>query len=302
MSVLPPAPGGKRLDHFLAENLPEHSRSRLADLIARGGVLVDGVRAPKAGHKLKGGEAVTLAEEMEPRPSHLEPVAMELDVRYEDDDLLVVNKERGLAVHPAPGSRRVTLVHGLLARAHGLSEGSAEYRPGLVHRLDKQTTGLILVAKRNEVHERLASDLRHRLIERRYAAIVKGQPRHAAFTVDAPLGRDPKRPLARAVVPEGKAARTHFRVVKRLDQGSLVIARLETGRTHQIRVHLASVGHPVMGDELYAPAPYSEGPLQLHAGWLRFPHPVRESTVTVYAPPPEDFVGMEWVSEKEGWR
>lgn len=302
MTELPPAPGGKRLDHFLAEHLPEYSRSRLSHLIERGGVLVNGARPPKAGHKLKGGEVVTLAADLDLRPSHLEPVSMDLDVRYEDEDLLVVNKQRGLAVHPGPGSRRVTLVHGLLARAHRLSDGSAEYRPGLVHRLDKQTTGLILVAKRNEVHDRLASDLRHRHIERRYATVVKGQPRHLTFTVDAPLGRDPKRPLARAVVAGGKPARTHFRVVKRLDQGSLLIARLETGRTHQIRVHVASVGHPVIGDELYAPAPYREGPLQLHAGWLRFQHPMREEVVTVYAPPPEDFMGKSWINEEEGWR
>ncbi|MBX3097045.1 MAG: RluA family pseudouridine synthase [Fimbriimonadaceae bacterium] len=302
MMELPPCPGGIRLDRYLAECLPEHSRSRLALLVEEGQVIVNSEPAIKASLRLREGDLVRVTEVPERVNRTIEPIEMDLTVPYEDESLLVVYKPRGLSVHPSPGSRGVTLVNGLVARSHELSQGSAPYRPGLVHRLDKDTTGILIVAKTDSVHAKMADAIRQRQVERRYVAVVKGTLRHKVFTVDAPLGRDPKRPLARAVIPDGKPARTHVRLVQRVESGALVIARLESGRTHQIRVHLASVGHPVLGDDLYAPPPAYHGPLQLHAGWLRFAHPLREETVSVYAPPPDDFVSRDFVSEEMGWQ
>jgi 23S rRNA pseudouridine1911/1915/1917 synthase len=286
-----------RLDRFLAEQSPEQSRTAWARAISEGKVTVEGEQATKPGQFLDPGDVVE-AEPPEPRaPQALEPVPIPLDVPFEDAHLLVVDKPRGLAVHPSSTSREPTLVHALLARSHSLSAGSAPYRPGIVHRLDKETTGLIMVAKTDRAHADLALQIQERTASRVYVAVVQGLPDKERFIVDAPLGKDPRHPLRRAVVAEGKPAVTHVRFLRTVDAGSLLAVRLETGRTHQIRVHLAACGLAVLGDALYAAGAWAVGPLQLHAARLGFRHPATGEPVTVYAPRPDGFVA-DWSPEE----
>lgn len=291
-----------RLDHFLVRMLPHHSRSKITKHLAKHGAVVNGVKTTKAGTSVQAGSEVITTDIEESAPHELTPVEMDLDIRYEDDDLLVVNKPRGLAVHPAPHSAEPTLVHGLLGRKVSLSSGTESFRPGIVHRLDKHTTGLVIVAKNDFAHAQLAANIKERKTKRRYLAIVRGAPEHDRFIVDAPLGKDPKSALRRAVVADGKPALTHFKKLKRLDAGTLLAARLETGRTHQIRVHLSHFRLPVLGDELYGKAPFNNGPMQLHAAFLEFVHPRSGEVVIVYAEGPPDFLGVgDYRSELENW-
>ncbi|HVL37752.1 MAG TPA: RluA family pseudouridine synthase [Fimbriimonadaceae bacterium] len=279
----------ERLDQFLARSLPHHSRSRLAELARERRVLVEG-RPQKPSFKLEPGHVVSLDEPTERPPHDLTPMKVDLDVRYEDKDLLVVNKPRGLATHPAPSLKDPSLVNALLGRATGLSAGSATYRPGIVHRLDKETTGLLLVAKTDAVHAALARQIERREVDRSYVALVAGDLDREPFRIEAPLGRDPRNRLKMAVVAAGKPAATRVAKLRRCDVGTLVACRLETGRTHQIRVHLASIGHPVVGDRVYAPKEHRGLPMQLHAALLRFRHPVTAEQVEVFAEPPPDFL------------
>lgn len=283
------AEGRERLDRFLARNLPQFTRNRLAQYIAEGGVTVAGKEA-KPGLMLKAGMEVEL-EEPENRPPHdLTPAEITLTIVFEDSDLIVIDKPRGMAVHPAPTLRAPSLVNALLGRGGRLSEGSADYRPGIVHRLDKETTGLIVVAKTDFAHAGLAKQFAAKTAARTYWAVVAGDLEKESLTVDAPLARDKSNRLLMAVDPAGKQAVTHLRQLARLERGTLVEARLETGRTHQIRAHLKAIGHPVIGDSLYAPPEYRDGPLQLHAAKLEFVHPRTKALVHFEAPPPADFL------------
>ncbi len=288
----------ERLDKFLCRQFPDVSRAKVAQHIQSGAVKVDGQVASKAGFQIKDGSLITSDEILETERHPLEPVEMELDIRYEDADLLVVNKPRGLAVHPANSMTGATLVHGLLAREHTLSELGGSFRPGIVHRLDKETTGLLIVAKNDRSHAAMSEQIQKRAVQRRYVAVIHGELPNKRFTVDAPLGRDPRDPLKRAVVQLGKSARTHVKELKRLPEGMLVGCRLESGRTHQIRVHLAHFGWPVIGDSLYAPAKLREGPMQLHAASLQFTHPMKDQMISIFAEPPEDFYGRKFVTEE----
>ncbi len=288
-----------RLDLFLHQVLVQVSRSKLRAHIERGAVIVNGEVKTKSGTILKPGDVVISEPPEETAPQPLSPVPMELDVRYEDDSILVVNKPRGLPVHPANTLTGATLVHGLLARGTALSEGSAEFRPGIVHRLDKETTGLLIVAKTDSAHADLAGQIQRREVERRYVAVVAGSFTEPQYTIDAPLARDPRDPLRRAVVEGGKSARTHVRLLETLEAGSLVSCRLESGRTHQIRVHLAHFGWPVLGDAIYAPRRWQDGPLQLHAVFLRLRHPKSGEDLAIFASPPPDFIGYDRVSEEQ---
>lgn len=288
----------ERLDRFLATKMPDHTRSRLATAIRGGLVRVDGAAASKAGFMLKPGMRVQVDPIPPTEPHNLEPVECPLDVVYEDDWLLVVDKPRGLVTHPTQSFQGPTLVHALLARPHALSSGQAPYRPGVVHRLDRDTTGLLIVAKTDEAHASLAAQIARRDVSRRYVAWIEGLPEQERFTIDAPLGPHPTRRTLRAVRPEGKAARTHVRVLSTHGPRSLVAVRLETGRTHQIRVHLASCRMPVTGDKLYGSGE-SSWPLQLHAASLAFLHPEDQRAVRVYAPPPEDFMRRELVRRED---
>lgn len=288
----------ERLDALLVRNLAPHSRSRIEKLIREGLVTIDGQVVTKPGTKLRIRQVVECPIPEEQAPQDMTPVEMPLDILYEDEDVIVLVKQRGIAVHPAPGLKdEATLVQGLLHYSEKLSDEAGSFRPGIVHRLDKDTTGIMMIARNNVSHQRLAEQVRLRTAERRYVAGVRGRPDLDLFTVNAPLGQDPRHPMKRAIRDDGKPAVTHFRVLGRLEEGTLLGVRLETGRTHQIRVHLVSIGLPVLGDRLYAPAKYASGPLQLHAAWLSFTHPTTGEVMAFFAPPPEDFEGRDQITE-----
>ncbi len=290
----------ERLDHFLVRMLPGHSRSKLAKIISAGEVTVnDVVRKPS--FELREGMVVALEEVRESEAHDLTPIPYDLDILYEDDDMLIVNKPRGMASHPAHGAGSPTLVHALLARAHGLSGTAGAFRPGIVHRLDKETTGLMVVAKNDAAHVKLSDEIAEKRAERRYVALVRGTPTNDRFTVDAPIGRDPNKRIAMKVVPLGKHALTHCKVLCRGVHGNqtVIACRLETGRTHQIRVHLTAIGHPVIGDPVYSPVEPSGIPMQLHAALIRIHHPVRDEVIEIYGPPPEDFIARDLIDPEQ---
>lgn len=288
-----------RLDQFLVAKLAGPTRSRVAKHISDGRVRVNSTSVSKAGYELHRGDVVETEAIAESTPHSLDPVHMDLSVPYEDDDVLVVNKPRGLNVHPGSGKPEPTLVHGLLARGQGLSTGSFNFRPGIVHRLDKDTTGLMMVAKNDRAHTVLSQQIKDRTVDRHYVAVARQSPSQEVFTIDAPLGRDPSFPLRMKVVENGRRAVTHVRILRRLDRGTLVLCKLETGRTHQIRVHLAHYGYEVIGDRIYASPPWNAGPLQLHATYLAFDLPSSNKRLSMFVEPPADFIGRDFVTESE---
>lgn len=251
----------------------------------------------KPSFMLRPGMRVILGDPQETAPHDLTPYDFQLDVRFEDEHLLVVNKSRGMAVHPAPSLKEPSLVNALLARSHGLSHMGGDFRPGIVHRLDKDTTGLILIAKTDSVHAKLARQIETKAAKRRYVAVVAGNVDLDRFDINAPIGRSKRNRLLMAVDPSGKSALTHFKTLGRFPFGTVLAAALETGRTHQIRVHLQSIGHPVLGDRLYAPKEYRANELQLHAAFLAFAHPVSGNVIEVFAEPPESFMGAESITQ-----
>lgn len=285
----------ERLDRFLARTLPQHSRTKLARLVADGVVRVNG-KPQKPSFALEPGMSIELDEPSESTGHDLSPADIPLEIIFEDDSLLVVNKPRGLASHPATSLKEPSLVNALLARQIPLSSSAGTFRPGIVHRLDKETTGLMVVAKNDASHVILARQLESKTAERRYFAVVVGNIQDERMKIDAPIGRNKLNRLQMTVDPKGKSAVTHLKKIARLDSGALIAARLETGRTHQIRVHLRAIGHPVLGDTLYAPREYATGPLQLHAAFLGLDHPVTGERISFYAEPDEQFLGYGLVS------
>jgi 23S rRNA pseudouridine1911/1915/1917 synthase len=290
-ALVPAEGGGQRLDQVVAD-LAGVSRAAATRWIEAGRVLVDG-RARAKSHRLEGGERLRW-EPVEPPPSPaLVPERRPLEIRFEDEHLLVVAKPAGLVVHPAAGHPAGTLVNALLGRDDPrLSATGGSVRPGIVHRLDKDTSGLLLVAKDDRAHAGLARDLAARRIERRYLALVQGHLEPDG-TVDAPIGRHPRDRKRMAVVPGGRRAVTHWHVLERLDGVDLLEVRLETGRTHQIRVHLSSIGHPVVGDRAYGADARVAQRLGLdrpflHAWRLAFPHPVSGERVEIEEQLPPD--------------
>ena len=278
-----------RLDRFLVTALPEHSRSKLSAHIQAKKVRVDG-KVQKPSFIVEPGMEVSVDGTPETPMPNIEPADIPLDFRYEDDDLLVVNKPRGLATHPAASLHEPSLVNALLGLQLKLSEGSAAFRPGIVHRLDKDTTGVLVVAKNDIAHANLARQIEAKTAGRRYLAILNGKLEREEFVVDSPIGRDPDNRLKMAIVSDGRPARSHFRRLDYVDAGTLVSVQLETGRTHQIRVHSAAIDHPVVGDPLYGKAPVNVPPMQLHAYELSFDHPRTGDRLVVIAEPPEDFL------------
>jgi len=290
----------ERLDRFLADQLAL-SRTQAARLVAEGGVRVNG-QPGRAGRCLGRGDLVEVSFPADRPPRILAPRAIELDVVFEDEHLIIINKPAGLVVHPAPGHWDDTLVNALVARGTSLSALSAE-RPGIVHRLDKETSGLMMVAKSETVHRRLARDLERRRIRRSYAALTWGHIKETR-EIDAPIARHPNDRKRMLVVATGRSARTTVEPIARFDVCDLVRAVLHTGRTHQIRVHMAHIGHPVVGDAVYggggarrigsvqrgaAEALERATPRQaLHAAWLRFGHPVTGADLDFRAPWPPD--------------
>jgi 23S rRNA pseudouridine1911/1915/1917 synthase len=295
---------GERLDAFLARRLPELSRARYQALILSGHVQLDGHQA-RASARLRAGQRIQL-EVPPPAPAAPGPEALPLDVVYEDPALLVVDKPAGLVVHPAAGRATGTLVNALLHHASGLSGVGGVLRPGIVHRLDRGTSGLLVVAKSDAAHRALARQFAGRSVEKRYLAVVLGVPRPARGAIDRPIGRDPvhrRRMSVRA--PRVRSARSEYEVVEAFDGAALVTVRILTGRTHQIRVHLASLGHPVAGDATYggtrtppARRAASRAALAavdrpaLHAARLAFDHPTTGARLAFESPLPADIAGL----------
>ena len=272
--IVAPDRDGERLD-VVSADLAGVTRSRAGALIRDGRVTVDGAAQTKAGFKLKAG-ALLRVSVPEAAPATARPEDIALDIVYEDDDLAVVFKPSGMVVHPAAGNETGTLVNALLARLDNLSGIGGEIRPGIVHRIDKDTSGLLLVAKNDMAHLSLSEQIRAHSVSRAYKAIVIGGFREDEGTVEGPIGRHPTDRKRMAVVPNGREATTHWTVLERLRGATLIEARLTTGRTHQIRVHMASVGHPVLGDPVYGPkkSPYPvTGGQLLHAYRIGFDHP-----------------------------
>jgi 23S rRNA pseudouridine1911/1915/1917 synthase len=293
--VIPLELAGLRLDRALARLLPEESRSRLARLIDEGHVRLDG-RAAEASTKVRSGEAVEVA--LAPRPADASnlPEAIALAVVHEDADLLVIDKPAGLVVHPGSGNWSGTMLNALL---HHSPEAANLPRAGIVHRLDKDTSGLLVVAKNEAAQTSLVRQLQARSVKRTYLALARGKVA-AAGTVDAPIGRHPVHRTRMAVVPGGKPAVTHYRVRKRFAAHTLLECDLETGRTHQIRVHLASIGHPLEGDPVYAGKVRGVFRRQaLHAWKLAFEHPRTGKAVRFESPVPADFESLLEVVDSE---
>lgn len=298
---------GLRLDSFLALKAPGLSRSYISTLIVNGRVLLQGCRISKPSHRVKPGEEFLL-EVPDPVGIDLTPEPMDLDIAYEDAHLLVIFKPAGLVVHPSPSSPAGTLVNALLAHcSENLSGISGELRPGIVHRLDKDTTGLLVVAKDDRTHAGLSAQLAARTVKRRYLALVWGRPDPPAGRVDAPIGRDPGQRKLMRITTTGRRAVTNYRVMREFDLACMLECRLETGRTHQIRVHMASIGCPVIADARYGgmrprgmPSTASArayvadvvrlaGHQMLHAETLGFIHPVTGEELEFNAAPPLEF-------------
>ncbi len=283
----------QRLDAFLASSLDGLTRSQAARLIESGEVAVNGKTAGKS-YKLAGGEdiAVTLPE---PEPVEAVPQDIPLDVVYEDADVIVVNKPSGMVVHPAPGHPDGTLVNALLYHCAGTLSGvGGALRPGIVHRIDRDTSGLIIAAKNDAAHQYLSAQLADHTLARTYECIVVGALREDRGTVDAPIARHPTDRKRMAVVAGGREAVTHWEVIARYPGYTHVRCRLETGRTHQIRVHMAYIGHPILGDTVYGAKKEVPGLTGqcLHAVGLRFLHPRTHEVVELSCPLPEEFTRM----------
>jgi 23S rRNA pseudouridine1911/1915/1917 synthase len=303
---------GTRLDHYLVAHLPDVSRARVQALIDDEKILVDG-KGSKPSYKLRGGETIEVVGEYQPEPLRAIPEDIPLDVVYEDDDLAVINKPAGMMVHAGAGPtedarNRGTLVNALLHRFRGLSEVGGELRPGIVHRLDKETSGLIVVAKNDVAHRKLAEQFSSRRVHKKYIALVHGWPKKAKGTVNLPIARDVSRRTRMTTRGSGgRDALSHYTVLEKIESPygkfALVEVKLETGRTHQIRVHMASLGHPVVGDTLYG----APGELRvtkavkglasrmaslernfLHAGWIEFAQPRSGEALSFSSPVPEE--------------
>ncbi len=296
---LAPAHEGWRLDRALADALPALSRERLKTLIRTGAVETEGKPVRDPATKVRGEEALRVAVP-EPTPAHNEAQDIPLNIAFEDEHLLVVDKPAGLVVHPAAGNFDGTLVNALLHHCGGSLSGiGGVARPGIVHRIDKDTSGLLVVAKNDVTHEGLARQFAAHSIDRRYLAIVNGLPFAGDGTVDAPLARSAANRKKIAIVPEGRGKRavTHWRRLETLRDAALVECRLETGRTHQVRVHMASIGHPLVGDPVYGRSGKTHGKIlkelqfqrqALHAAELGFTHPVTKAQLSFSSPMPTD--------------
>ncbi|MCS0652230.1 RluA family pseudouridine synthase [Cytobacillus firmus] len=286
--IIPDEQAGERIDKVLSTLNADWSRTQVQQWIKDANVLVNGQK-PKTNYKCSANDKIEISI---PEPEELDvvPEEMDLDIYYEDQDVLVVNKPKGMVVHPAAGHGTGTLVNGLMAHCKDLSGINGVMRPGIVHRIDKDTSGLLMVAKNDMAHESLVNQLMNKTVTRKYRAIVHGVIPHDYGTIDAPIARDPKDRQSMSVVDNGKHAVTHFQVIERFRDFTLVECQLETGRTHQIRVHMKYIGYPLAGDPKYGPRKTLDiGGQALHAGVLGFEHPRSGEYLEFEAPAPAYF-------------
>lgn len=283
--------GGERIDRFLSEEIADLSRSYIQKLLKEGSISVNG-NAVKANYRVNEGDEIRV-EIPEPEAPDILPEDIPLDILYEDDDILVVNKPKGMVVHPAPGHYSHTLVNAVLYHCGSRLSGiNGVLRPGIVHRIDMDTTGSLLICKNDRAHQILAEELKEHSITRRYHAIVHGNLKEDTGTVNAPIGRHPvDRKKMSTKSPSGRHAVTHYRVLERFGDFTYIECELETGRTHQIRVHMSSIGHPILGDAVYGPArcPFRLQGQTLHAKILGIRHPSTGEYMEFDAPLPEYF-------------
>lgn len=289
-----------RLDKVVSNLEQEISRETIQRMIKTGKILVNG-KQEKASYKTAVGNVITLEEEI-PEEVELKPQEMPLDIIYEDDDMLVINKEKGIVVHPGNGNPDGTLANAVMAKCKGSLSGiGGKIRPGIVHRIDKDTSGLIIVAKNDTAHLNLSKQIQDRKVKKTYIALVRGVIKENEATINMPIGRSSKDRKKMAVTKDGKEAITHFKVLKRYNGFTLLEVKIETGRTHQIRVHLSEIGYPVVGDEVYSNGknPFGVKGQMLHAEKLELKHPRTGKDLTFEAPVPKYFENIINQLEKE---
>lgn len=281
-----------RLDVYLSQEFEDKSRSYIQKLVDEGNVIVND-KNKKSNYKLKINDKITVnLPELEQLV--IQPENIDLDVVYEDSDLIVINKHQGMVVHPAPGNYTGTLVNALVYHCKDLSGINGVARPGIVHRIDKDTSGILVIAKNDNAHKKLAEQLKEHSMKREYVALVEGIMKEESGMVDKPLGRHPKERIKMAIVSGGKRAVTHYEVVERFEKNTLVKCVLETGRTHQIRVHMLYLGHPLVGDPVYGhkKQKFNLNGQMLHAKKLGFIHPTTEKYMEFESEIPEYFINV----------
>lgn len=281
-----------RLDVYLSQEFEDKSRSYIQKLVDEGNITVNG-KNKKSNYKLKIDDKITInLPELEELV--IQPENIELDILYEDSDLIVINKNQGMVVHPAPGNYTGTLVNALVYHCKDLSGINGVARPGIVHRIDKDTSGILVIAKNDNAHKKLAEQLKEHSMKREYVALVEGIIKEESGMVDKPLGRHPKERIKMAIVSGGKRAVTHYEVVERFERNTLVKCILETGRTHQIRVHMSYIGHPLVGDPIYGykKQKFSLNGQMLHAKKLGFIHPTTEKYMEFESEIPDYFIDV----------
>ncbi|MEL7597475.1 MAG: RluA family pseudouridine synthase [Clostridiaceae bacterium] len=281
-----------RLDVYLSQEFEDKSRSYIQKLVDEGNITVNG-KNKKSNYKLKIDDKITInLPELEELV--IQPENIELDILYEDSDLIVINKHQGMVVHPAPGNYTGTLVNALVYHCKDLSGINGVARPGIVHRIDKDTSGILVIAKNDNAHKKLAEQLKEHSMKREYVALVEGIIKEESGMVDKPLGRHPKERIKMAIVSGGKRAVTHYEVVERFEKNTLVKCILETGRTHQIRVHMSYIGHPLVGDPVYGykKQKFSLNGQMLHAKKLGFIHPTTEKYMEFESEIPDYFIDV----------
>ena len=279
-----------RLDKVIMEFVTGLSREAIQRLIKENKILVNG-NSVKQSYKVSIGDIITIEEE-EPEEIDLKPQKMPLDIIYEDEDIIVVNKEKGIVVHPGNGNPDGTLANAVMEKCQGTLSGiGGKIRPGIVHRIDKDTSGLVIIAKNDKAHINLSEQIQAREVKKTYIALVRGLVKENEATINMPIGRSTKDRKKMAVTKNGKEAITHFKVIKRYAGYTLLELIIETGRTHQIRVHLSQIGYPIVGDTVYSNGknPFNVEGQMLHAAKLKFKHPVNQKEIEVQAPLPEYF-------------
>lgn len=278
----------ERIDKYLSSKLDDSfSRAKIQKLIDEELILVND-KVIKNSYKVSNGDVILITDKEE--DMSVKPEKMDIDIVYEDDDVMVINKKSGVVVHPAPGNYSGTLVNGLMYLSKDLSHVNGEFRPGIVHRIDKDTSGLLIVAKNDKAHRILAEELKEKKVKRKYIALVSGVINHDIGEIDAPIGRDPSDRKKMCVTStNSKDAITHFRVLERYKNASLIECELETGRTHQIRVHMKYINHPVINDPVYGKNNHGEFGQLLHAKEITFTHPTTKEVMTFSCEVPEEF-------------